>query len=788
MSQQAAWGDAQPAGWQRAVDLYQQGKHGEALQAVQQFRGQLPAPARLARWRIDFPDGGLCRSALVGQKHVYYMWHNSRVNPHAPRELDAGPLVNDTTMRYDFNVVIACVDGATGKHLWTRQTAGQMELAVDPGSDDLYCWRGNKVFRISAAKGVVVLEKDIPKAAERVSGLTVDGRVLMHRRRIFSDDDREPIYGGDSRNRLLFNVASGELAKIDVLRPERLAPDEKRALRVAGLDSRTIFAESLQGKVLSWKYEHLGHSLNDPLWVDNDVIALNGFPDSKAEVVRLNGGTGKVVWRFPLPRGACVASRQAELDSGYWHHDWDAISTVADRLLAIGGEGTLYFLDPKAGRLESRTTPSAKYLAFPRVIDQHLILCTPAAIQAVPVGLLLDRKAPDERDAALLEVRCLAALGQTKEALSQVRSLLDQFPEFHEAWSVRAELARKAGLPYEELAARCNNLEQSQQDNDPVLRAEFGLVRRIATGNDITAPPVRLRDSAYIGTLAGWLYEIDLRSLDVMQKKEQPSAIRNLFERQRLWAFLDNAKEDLLTELGPWWDKPPDGPAEWHNVDGYAGRVVRYRGNHYRPVGGGIRVLAGGTMREYPSKLAIESWNIHIGPNGPIGYGTGGVYELDKNLCPVRRTIDVGKDKLNQRPFYASWLATDGNTIALVTRNDDHHLLQVWTADGKQVLREERLLAMNPRDNDPTRLMSVAGGYLFCGCELLWVPQKAGVPIRRLAARWRMQPNHLAVATPYLYRPDTMLFSGPVLTERHLLVTGSDGAVYVFDTARFTRE
>src|SRR5262249_14582186 len=151
------------------------------------------------------------------------------------------------------------------------------------------------------------------------------------------------------------------------------------------------------------------------------------------------------------------------------------------------------------------------------------VVCGLRGIRAIPLDVLLRRRADGERELILLEARCLTALGKTKEALGRLRALLELDPESVEGWALRAAAARQGKLAEEDVAARCRHLELTGEEVSPELRERWGLLKRIATHNDITNNLRRLGDVVCSVTYGGWLYGIDVRSLDVVVKKEFPA-------------------------------------------------------------------------------------------------------------------------------------------------------------------------------------------------------------------------------------------------------------------------
>jgi hypothetical protein len=168
-----------------------------------------------------------------------------------------------------------------------------------------------------------------------------------------------------------------------------------------------------------------------------------------------------------------------------------------------------------------------------------------------------------------------------------------------------------------------------------------------------------------------------------------------------------------------------------------------------------------------------EAWQIHLSPLGPVGYGSGGVYELDKNLCPVRRLIG-GR-------FDVSLLASDSRTLGLLT-GDGVPRLQVWTRDGKRMLCQQAVLPPGYLLGSTGRLIPQGGGYLLCAGELTWVRAAPGGPAWRFG--FGDGPGRGLPKMPFAH---TSLFGRPLLYNNLLFVTCRDGGIYVFDVNAVTR-
>jgi hypothetical protein len=760
----------------RALALHRAGRHAEALAAADARRPQLPADARLTRWAVPF-EGRTVHVALVGRAHLVLTTHASRrADPGTLPGPVTGPMLDDRTGVYDFDTVVTGFDAVTGRRLWSRRAPGHVDVALDDRTDAVYVWR-ERLFRLNPDTGATDAEAPLPARPARVQALVIDGRPHFGRDRSYPNaDPRAPVRA--------FDVDTGKASDRDVLAPLRLSTDERRVLAVntanlPGGSGTAIAVRRFKADTPDWTYQHPSASGNEPFWLDDDVVALVGDPTGKAEVVRLAGETGAVRWRVGLPRGAYAPGRDQLRDGSYPGRTWDAVGMCGDHLLAIGGEGALYFLDPKTGALAGKATPSATHLTAPRLVDGAVVVCGLDGVRAIPLDVLLRRRAADEGDWLLLRVRCLAALGRPVEALADLDGLLDLAPERAEAWAARADLCRAGGHEAGEVAARCRVLELTGRDADPELRARWGLLKRVATGHDLRADLKAAGDTVYAGTAAGWVLAIDTRTLAV-ERTEHPAAVARLSGAEGVTAHFYGGPPKALGGRSD--DDPPapvKGPREWNVYSGYDGPPVRWKGKDYRPKGGGtVLVLDGGEVREYKSALGpIQSWRIHLSPWGPpLGYGSGGVYELDEHLCPARRLIPTRFD------LDVLLLAGDARTLGVLTNRGRTAVLQVWTRDGGRLLREQEVLSPGPLGRSDDHLVAVNGGYLLAGGDVAWVPAAADGP----AWRFGFGPDP-GRALPRIHFAHASLFGRPLVRDTLVFVGCRDGAVYVFDLAAITR-
>src|SRR5687768_11556794 len=93
------------------------------------------------KWSINLKQtvGYPSQHIFIGKKYLYFMISHPRGSAHPLVVPDNRPKLNDTGETYDHDLTVTCVDGATGKKVWSRRLGGWYNLAIDPASDDLLC-------------------------------------------------------------------------------------------------------------------------------------------------------------------------------------------------------------------------------------------------------------------------------------------------------------------------------------------------------------------------------------------------------------------------------------------------------------------------------------------------------------------------------------------------------------------------------------------------------------------------------------------------------------------------
>ncbi|MFO0796616.1 MAG: PQQ-binding-like beta-propeller repeat protein [Gemmataceae bacterium] len=737
----------------RAAALHAVGRPFEALALLD----AAPPAAPLARWTVP----GTALSALVGRGHVVVTTHASRgAEPYPPAGPVTGAKLDDGTGVYDFDLLVTGFDAATGKRLWTRRLPGHNDVALDDRTDAVFVWR-ERLFKLNPDTGATESATPLPKRPLRFDALLIDGRLHRPRpntSRLEGPDEKLPAWDVDRGRPAEFEPTTA-----------RLSPDERRVFDVTyGGFGTWVTTRLLRAAEPDWKFVHPSSSsgANAPFWLGGDLVVLVGYTTDKAEVLRLRGDTGAVKWRYPLPRGAYSPGGDQLRGGAYPERNWSAVGMCGGLVLAVGGEGALYFLEPDSGKLVSKLTPETKYLTFPRLVDGALVVCGFDAVRAVPWDVVL-RRGTDDGDRAVLRARCLLALDRTEPALEGLDNVLRFAPERAEAWAVKADASRAAGRPADEVAARCRVLELTGRDSSPELRERWGLLKRVATGHDLRADVQTAGDTVYAATASGAVLTIDARTL-AAERSELPATALGLTATTAVKAhFFEGRTQELTADAGL-----KGAPAAFTTVTGYDGPPVRWQGKCYRPLDrGGVRVLDGDAVTEFPARVnGLRAWGLRVSPWGPpLGIGAGGVYDLDENLVPTRVRIKTGGDEVAQ-------LAGDARTLALVVHGRTAVRLQVWTRDGNRLVREQLIPVQGGTLGGGEHLIPLAGGYLYAGGELAWVPAGDG-------PAWRFG---VAGALPKLHYAHASLFGRPVVRDGLLFAGCRDGAVYVFDVATIT--
>jgi hypothetical protein len=175
-----------------------------------------------------------------------------------------------------------------------------------------------------------------------------------------------------------------------------------------------------------------------------------------------------------------------------------------------------------------------------------------------------------------------------------------------------------------------------------------------------------------------------------------------------------------------------------------------------------------------PLVPGIEWWRITLVGTDPLGYGTGGVYRLDRDLQPAERIIDAGQVQGQSNMAYL--LDGDEDSLCVLTGPFDAMRLQLWSRDARKLLREVAVRpGLNPYQ-EPCRLRRLGHGYLLSAGELVWLPKAAAGRV------WRFSVHLDPAAGPSQPRFDreNAVFGVPRVVGDRLFVAARGGGLYAF--------
>jgi len=760
--------------------LWQDGKFEECLSLLDRLHKALPADARLSRWEVTFH--ALTQRAVTGKRHVYFMYLRSNSSRDAPGRQTALEAIDVNGRGSGWHHIVVCVEGTTGKVLWSRSVRGYPGLAVDPVTDSLYL-RGRNIVELDAETGGVVATHRLADQGRPIAGLLLGRGVVVA-------DPPSAVEGKLPRKVNLYIPRSKRSVEVDLRTLYLMSPDETRHLRWGRTPEASL--ECLSGnqqKLWTFRPGQRHSAIQAPFWLGDDVLWLVGRRPARAEVIRIKGQTGDVRWRTVLGHGAYAPARRP-LGSGFYSEgSWNALRVLKDHLLVIDATGRLSFLDPDDGRIVSAARASRTHLCPPAELDDALVVCSFQSVRAIPLKVLLGKAFPDERTVLMRKARCLISLGKPADARTLMDELLRLDNRCADGWLQRAEACRALADDRDEAFSRCRYLALAGKSSDDRLRDRYGLVQLITLGSRPSwqVPPGSRTNlmphgpRLYVGTRRGEIWEINTQSLEARRFTETDGPVAGLWTKTAVTASIPvgGRYQHVPVTLPDDPEKPDKADAAWWSQTGYDGKAVRYRGRHYRPLGGGrVRVLDDGRSVEYASPIeGIRSWEIHLSPEGPLGYGRGGVYALDEHLCPVRRLMTIALGGKPATSLNVKFLRSTADTLGVVAGGREGRFLQIYTRDGTRLLNEISLSGCGSRRDYPPQFVVLGDGYFFSSRSLSWAGASPG-------RTWRFGPPPERTQTDTLPQEPVRFFGNPVVHDGKLFVTAIDGCVYVFDVAR----
>ena len=759
LSPRADAGDATPAdrALARADALWADGEFDACLATLEQLHGDLPDDARLLAWEI-LPSPSVASQFAVGKRYLYYTHMipgKSTGYPGFDRSL--GTL---TLYASDWRYAIVCIDAEAGKVAWAWNVIGlPRAIVAHPTTDALTMVSWNfGTITLEAETGKVVERQSFKEVPGGVKGLWVSGRVVLR--------------SGAYAPAALWDLAAKRPIRIDLKSLQLMSPDESKRLS----PGRQLECTDLKGKTF-WTFTPAegASGVAMPRWLDGDVVWAVNTPVHGA-LLRIDAATGKLRWRMDLEDRA---GRFAPFMLG-------------GHLAVVDGLGRLHLVDPESGQAAAVTRPFGDLVCEPALIGDRGVFCTTGAVFAVSTKFIFNRSAVDERVVLVRKARCLLSLSRPVEARALMDDLLRLDGRCADAWLQRAEACRALDDERDEAFSRCRYLALAGKSSDDRLRDRYGLVQLITLGS---RPSWQVQPGSrtnlmphgprlYVGTTRGEIWEINTQSLEARRFTETDGPVAWLWTKTAVTASIPvgGRYQHVPVTLPDDPEKPDKADARWWTVTGYDGRPVRWRGRHYLPMGGGkVRVLDDGHSVEYASPIeGITSWEIHLSPEGPLGYGRGGVYALDEHLCPVRRLMTIALGGKPATSLNVKFLRSTADTLGVVAGGREGRFLQVYTRDGARLLNEISLSNCGSRRDYPPQFLVLGNGYFFSSRSLSWAGASKGQV-------WRFGPPPERTLSDRQPPEPLRFFGDPVVHDGKLFVTAVDGCVYIFDVARITR-
>ncbi len=801
MSLVLCWASAAPAAPDERAETIDRirssaraGRHDQVEAQARALLDTLPPEDRPDAWSIDL-DSRWAHDARIGQRHVYLVSILTHGETPA-RWPELAPEQKHVTSRageYGWLITVVCVDGMTGRPLWLHQVAPRTRMAIDPRDDALWTWdraEGSSILRIDASTGAETCRGLMPRYTERVDavrGLKVAG-VRLWSNQTPNEVELSP---GDE-----LDVDTGEVRR-QATHPALLSPSGTRALRAfffqapgdAATTVSVVPAAAGDREAPSWSFRSGGYSDNPPVWFGDDALILAGTIYSYGAVSRVDGRTGKVRWTRALPESAHSPGRTTLVRNAHAPRGWSAVGEAAGKVIVLGSFGTVFFLDPETGDQVAQFSTGTPLLALPRIIAGCLVLADGAGIRGVPMRRILGEVKRDDDWLTLQELRARSFLaqGRAADSLAIAEVVARSVKDSPVGWSLLAESREALGRGSEALAARVAAMAAAGSLESPALRKSHGLLWRLPTA-PVTAPPVVDGRYLVVGCRDGRLLSIDTQILRVTNVEQAPVDIAMLSldttkvsrrgddHREVAVRTLESPAGDLRPgdPLLPG-DEPPGLPQSWYSAMGRDGPSVVVGNRRARGLGGGgVRVFDDRVVVERPPRIKIEWWRIKVVGTEPLGYGTGGVYRLDRDLLPAERIIDAGQE--SEQSTMVHLLDGDDDSLCVLAGPYKAMQLQLWSRDATRLLREVAVHSSVDFFREPYRLRRLGDGYLLSAGELVWLPKAAGGRV------WRFSVYLDPAAGPSQPRFDSnnSVFGVPRVVGDRLFVAARGGGIYGF--------
>jgi len=577
-------------------------------------------------------------------------------------------------------------------------------------------------------------------------------------------------------------------------------------LSPGGTEARIVARNPQTGEPL-WEYRRPGMIHHRPV-----VHRAKGLVLAAVEpgvVVCLRAKDGSVVWETPLP--AAVVEAPASSYDPYW----PALALDGNRLIVLDCESQLHVLDvdrgSKAASVAARSpvTPDGKSRSYDTPVnlpwikgDQLVVASRQSGVVVYPTRHLLAGRESPELRARAVRVKLLLRLGRVKDAADEVARMQAMRSCSGATLEALAELCRFRNDRDGEVLARLRMMRSRGRTTDPRLLILVGLVRSAFCGPRPTNLP-RIGGHLYVGSADGRLRRFrteDLAPAGELDVKVAIGPHLAVFDNALVFPTANRHVQGASRDLRRLFDWSAPNPASRYVVvngrlirsSGYVGFVkvavldlerkgfcarhridcqyntpVVHRGRVYYPTGGGgSRSFDGDRVETHPAKLKVANYRVNARGDRPVAFGTGGVYEVDEHLRPVKRIVEL--------PGRAAGAVIHrGTTVALCERRDGsgRRTLNAWDRAGAKLpLQCGPRRAYGHLDRAPA-LLPFGDGVLVVGRELTYVD-----PSRKDAV-WQFWPGASQ-------KGRLAMFRGPLVVGNKVYVTHTDGYLSEFSKLR----
>jgi outer membrane protein assembly factor BamB len=555
-----------------------------------------------------------------------------------------------------------------------------------------------------------------------------------------------------------------------------------------------------------WEYRRPGHITHRPLVDQRSNHVFVVF--STGAVVCFKGKDGTILWETHLP------AEPAQAPSPYHHPYWPALGLYDDYLMVLDHDDQLHFLDVKDGKsvtsfaLTSPLSPDGRrngydhVVAMPWIEGKNLIVASARGITAYPLGHVFSSREAPELLYRSCKVKLLLHQGRIDDAAAEVAEMQALRAPSPITLEAVANLCQVRNDTEGEVIARLRLMRRKGLSKDERLQELVGLRNYVYCGPNPT-PPLLVGDKIFVGSSDGYLRAYstpDLSSMDKLDVKTGITSQLPLFDNvivfptdnrhvcgvsQKLQLLFDWSASNPLSlyltlngklicsslylgfsDVGVL-DLEKQGFGPMVRINCVANTPVIYKGRLYYPnVGGGSTSYDGASTQTHPARMEVDQYRVNPSGDYPVAYGTGGVYEVDEEVRPIKLLV------ASPRAVFAA--AVNNGVIAAFsqgTKSSDPWLLEAWKESGEKLPLTYATQRYNPQLAYAPILIRFEKGFLFIGREIVYVEHS------REKAVWRFWPGGFQGEV----YPE---FREPVVHGDYVYITHKSGDLYVFSKSK----